>query len=138
MPYKVVRRKQQYDPRTMTYSLSLASAIIGLGGQNKDFEVIYTPGEFVRPVVGGKLLCFDDLEYAKDWSEKCKSCDCTEVWHCEVENPEPSSYLLMLDDFKSFEMFWSGHLRKLGSHYCLTAPLGSLQCDAIKITEKVK
>lgn len=101
-----------------------------------DYRIRYAKGEWARPVFG-KLFVFDTLENAINWMKKDKWGNV--IFECEVENPTPINELIPSFSFL-IRCFWEDldRIKKTYRGDLKSAPIGSIWCDAVKITTLVE
>jgi len=115
---------------------------------NGVWQVEYTPGKFVRPPKGTKLLAFQSRESALDFTRfiaKIQRDDVFEIWKCDARHPQTVHNVPGCGHVNAFMEFWRQFKRgKLFSTHSITkmclfmAPPGTVACSALKLLERVE
>lgn len=104
--------------------------------------IIYAEGKMVSStslIQGSKLFAFETVEQAIECAEK-NFWSSAEVWEAETTNAVPGDSMaqgmVLAEGIMShIKMFWEG---TLPSKYTLPSPDGTLYCDDIKLTRKIR
>jgi len=121
---------------------------------NGVWQVEYTPGKFVRPRKGTKLLAFESRENAKCFAQNLlvpSGVQGFEIWKCEARGCRLVTYLPYAFDLNGFDKFWKelryrksspgcgGYVHSLAERMFFDdAPPGTVACSALKLLEKVE
>lgn len=100
--------------------------------------VEYKVGEFVEPTIkNSKLYCFPQLDNVRSFISPLlyyrNFIRYIEIYACEVKNPLVCSLICeSLNPTNILSLFWNG-----GFSYFKIPPRGTIECDSIKLLQKV-
>jgi len=139
--YKVVRT--DIDPDTMFSAITskLKYSLYHRYEKNKNNLIVqYKLNEWVFPkIVGSKLFVFDNLHDANNFAWNYYYT----VYECEIKNPHKSCpfYKYVLDSPVHVLTMWKLYKQKKKFSHLNSVeqpPIGTVVCDAVKLTKKVK